>query len=101
MAHIARSVEVDAPVDTIHKEWLRFEERPRCAAHALHDNLKWRAEVLTLEPIPRGTRITLKLEYDPCEGAAALPRRLEAVLQSFTAFFERTRAPVAAQAQPA
>ncbi len=88
MAHIARSVDVDAPVDTVHQEWLRFEDLPRCAVHAIVTNVRWRAEVLTFQPLPAGTRITLKIEYDPGAADAALPRRLEAVLQSFTAFFE-------------
>jgi hypothetical protein len=88
VTHIARSIEVDAPVDTIHQEWLRFEDLPRCAAHSLVANVRWRAEVLTLEPTRAGTRITLKIEYDPSGGDAGLPCRLETVLQSFKSFFE-------------
>jgi hypothetical protein len=92
LAQIERSVNVDAPVDTVHEEWLRFEDRPSCAVHALVSSVRWRAEVLTLEPRPDGTRITLKIEYDPGGADAGLPRRLEGVLQSFTSFFERRHA---------
>src|SRR5512138_2969938 len=89
VAHIARSIDVDAPPDTVHREWLRFEDVPSCPAHALVTNVRWRAEVLTLEPTPRGTRITLKVEYDPAEGDAGLPGRLDTVLRSFRSFFGR------------
>lgn len=91
MAHIARSIEVDAPVDTIHDEWQRFEELPRCAAHTLTANVKWRAEVLTLQPTPAGTRITLKLEYEASGGDPRLSCRLEALLESFTRFVAARR----------
>ncbi len=101
MAQIARAVEVSAPVDVIHQQWERFEMLPRCAAHSLTVNVKWRAEVLTLEPIESGTRITLKIEYEPGGVEAALPCRMDAVLQSFVRFLELRRAcPLAAQ-QPA
>jgi hypothetical protein len=88
---IARAVEVNAPVETIEEQWQRFEDLPRCAAHTLTVNVKWRAEVLTFEPIRTGTRITLKVEYEPGAGEAVLPSRLDAVLQSFVAFLELGR----------
>ena len=91
MAHITRSIELDAPVDTIHEQWLRFEALPRCAVHSMVANVRWRAEVLTFEPKGNGTRITLKIEYDPTADDEVLSRRLDGVLQSFTAFFERQR----------
>ncbi len=92
MAQIARAVEVSAPVEIIQAQWERFEGLPRCAVHSLVANVKWRAEVLTFEPIRTGTRISLKIEYEPggCDGALA--RRLETVLQSFLSFLEPTRA---------
>ncbi len=98
MAHITRSVDVDAPVDTVQEEWQRFEDLPRCAAHTLTANVRWRAEVLTLQPTLAGTRITVKIEYEPSGADAGLSCRLEAVLQSFTRFFEARRGrPVLAQ----
>jgi hypothetical protein len=95
--HVARSIEVDAPVETIHQEWLRFESLPRCAAHSLVANVRWRAEVLTLEPTRTGTRITLKIEYEPCGTEAALPCRLETLLRSFVSFLELRERAMAAQ----
>ncbi len=98
MAQIARAVEVDAPVDLIHQQWERFEELPRCAAHSLVANVRWRAEVLTFEPIDAGTRITLKIEYEPGGVEAALPCRIDAVLRSFVTFLElRRQCPLVAQ----
>ncbi len=97
MPQIARAVEVNAPVDVIHQQWEYFENLPRCAAHSLVANVRWRAEVLTLEPIDTGTRITLKIEYEPGGVEAALPCRLDAVLQSFVRFLElRRQCPLAA-----
>jgi hypothetical protein len=99
VAHIARSVDVDAPVDRVHEEWLRFEDLPRCPAHTVSGNVRWRAEVLTFQPMPSGTRVTLKIEYDPGGADAGLPRRLEGVLRSFSAFLGARRA--GAEAHPA
>jgi hypothetical protein len=92
MAQIARAVEVAAPVEVIQRQWERFEGLPRCAVHSLVANVKWRAEVLTFEPIRTGTRISLKIEYEPGGCDAALPRRLESVLQGFLAFLDPSRA---------
>lgn len=100
MAQVKRSIELDAPVDTIHAQWLRFEALPRCPVHSLAANVRWRAEVLTLEPLEKGTRVTLKLEYDPGGDDAKLALRLEAALQAFRAFFERVRQP-AMESHPA
>ncbi len=99
MAQIARTVEVDAPVETIEEQWQRWEGLPRCAAHSLTANVRWRAEVLTFEPIRTGTRITLKVEYEPGGAEAGLPCRIDAALQSFVSFLQLRRAcPLAAQA---
>ncbi len=100
MAQIARAVEVDAPVETIQRQWERFEELPRSAIHSLTANVKWRAEVLTFEPIRTGTRISLKIEFEPGGGDAALPRRIDSVLQSFVSVLGPGRERVAA-AEPA
>ncbi len=91
MAQIARAVDVNAPVEVIQAQWERFEELPRCAVHSLTENVKWRAEVLTFEPLRVGTRISLKIEYEPGESDGVLPRRLESVLASFVAFVEPGR----------
>ncbi len=99
MAQIARAVEVDVPVAVIEEQWQRFEGLPRCPAHSLTANVKWRAEVLTFEPIDTGTRITLKVEYQPGGAEAGLPCRIDAVLQSFVSFLElRPACPLEAQA---
>ncbi len=100
MAQVARAVEVSAPVETIERQWERFESLPRCPAHGVVANVKWRAEVLTFEPIATGTRITLKIEYAPGGGEAALPRRVDAALQAFLSFLGLARADASA-AQPA
>lgn len=100
MAQIATTVEVDAPVDMIERQWERFEGLPCCAVHSLVADVKWRAEVLTFEPVRTGTRITLKIEYQPGGAEAALPCRMRSVLQSFVSFVEVGRARAAA-AQPA
>ncbi len=91
MAQVTRAVEVNAPVETIQRQWECFESLPRCAAHCVVANVKWRAEVLTFEPIKAGTRITLKIEYEPGGCEAALPRRIDAALQSFVSFFQMGR----------
>jgi hypothetical protein len=89
MAQVIRSIEVDAPVDAVHAEWLRFEELPRCAAHTLTAGLRWRAEVVTFEPIGPRTRVKLRVEYEPTGAEATLPLRMETVLQAFAYFRER------------
>ncbi len=91
MPHVTRSIELDAPVDTIHQQWLRWEQLPRCAAHSMVGQVRWRAEVLTFEPLDAGTRITLRIDYDAGTADAGLPRRIEGVLQSFVMFFEWRR----------
>jgi hypothetical protein len=97
---IARAVEVNAPVEIIEQQWQSFEDLPRCAAHSLTVNVKWRAEVLTFEPIGAGTRITLKVEYEPGGAESGLPSRIDAVLHGFVSFLERRRG-AAMAAQPA
>lgn len=90
MAHITRTIELDGAVDAVHEEWLRFEELPHCAAHSVTAGVRWRAETLTFEPLGVRTRVKLRVEYEPTGDAdAALPRRVEAVLQAFTMFRAR------------
>lgn len=91
MAQVARAVEVNAPVEVIEAQWQRFESLPQCAARSLVEDVRWRAEVLTFEPIRAGTRITLKVEFAPGGAEARLPHRIEATLQGFVAYLERGR----------
>ncbi len=98
MAQVERAVEVNAPVETIERRWERFEALPCCAVHGVVANVKWRAEVLTFEPIESGTRIKLKIEYEPGGCEAALPSRIDAALASFVAFLSAGRAAAPAQA---
>lgn len=89
MAHIARSIEVDAHVDDVHARWLRFEALPASGYSGIVGKVRWRAEVLTFEPLPAGTRVTVKIEFDPAHGDPALAGRVERLLERFSAFVER------------
>ncbi len=91
MAHIQRSIEVDAPVDGVHAQWLRFEGTAESGYAGLVGKARWRAEVLTFEPIAAGTRVTLKIEFDPAGGDPALAGRLDRLLARFSAFLEGGR----------
>lgn len=93
MAHITRAIELDGPADAVHEQWLRFEECPHRAASSVTAGVRWRAEVLTLEPLGMRTRVKLRVEYEPTgDGDEVLRRRVEAVLQAFTMFRGRERA---------
>lgn len=97
MAHVARSIEVDEPVDAIYEQWTVFEGLPRCAVIEAEAGVHWRAEVLTFEPKGSRTRITLRINYDPTRRDDGLSHRVEAALESFKSFLEeradpRTRA---------
>jgi hypothetical protein len=96
VAHIARSIELDAQVDSVHAQWLRFEELPASGVPGLTEKIRWRAEVLTFEPTAKGTRVTVKIEFDPTGGDPGLARRVEAVLQRFLAFLATSPEPQAA-----
>ncbi len=91
MAQVKRTIELHEPVDTVHEQWTRFEGLPCYHAHQLVAQVRWRAEVLTLEPMDQGTRLTLRIEYegDPAQGDGGLSGRMERVLRSFAAFMER------------
>lgn len=86
MAHIKRTIEVNAPVDSVHEQWLRFEAMPASGYAGLVSRVRWRAEVLTFEPIPSGTRVILKIEFDPAAADPALEARMDRVLQRFARF---------------
>lgn len=89
---------MNAPVETIERRWERWEALPCSAVHAVVANVKWRAEVLTFEPIASGTRIKLKIEYEPGGCEAALPGRIDAALEGFVAFLASGRGAAQAQA---
>ncbi len=56
--------------------WTEFERSPRYAVGQAVARVRWRAEVLTLEPRGDGTRLTLRIDHEgsaptrPCRGAA-------------------------------
>jgi uncharacterized membrane protein len=134
MAHIEKSIEVNAPLRTVYNQWTQFEEFPRFmegvkSVKQIDDtHLHWHAEIagkdkewdaLITEQVPDsiiawrsvagaenagrveflpagdGTRITLKLTYDP-EGAiekigdmvGVVSRRVEGDLKRFKDFIE-------------
>ena len=96
MAHIEKTVEIGRPVAAVYRQWAECEEFPRFLdglkeMGLAETHLRWRAEVLTFEPLRVGTRISLKIEYEPGECDVVLPRRLESVLASFVAFLEPGR----------
>jgi uncharacterized membrane protein len=92
VAHVARSIEVEEPVQALYEQWMRFEELPRCAEHSLDAHVRWRAEVLTFEPKGSCTRVTLRIEYDPSRPDPALPARVERTLEGFRAFVAESAA---------
>ncbi len=88
MSHIAKCIEVDEPVASVHEQWSEFEQFPQLAIHQEAEaRLSWRAEVLTLEPLgPETTRVTLRIEYDPPGDARAVSRSVEGALERFRDF---------------
>ncbi len=86
MAHITRSIELPEPVGVVQERWTEYERSSRCAVAAVEARLRWRAEVLTFEPLAGGTRLTLRISFDPGPGDAAVIGRLEGVLEGFRAF---------------
>jgi hypothetical protein len=99
---VTRTIELHEPVDTIHEQWTTFEGLPSYHAHQLVAGVQWRAEVLTLEPMERGTRLTLRIEYvpDPVRGDGGLAARMERVLRSFASFVAMQTAGASAPAAP-
>lgn len=102
MPKVTRTIQLHVPVDTVHQQWTRFEGLPSYLAHQMVAKVRWRAEVLTLEPNEQGTRLTLRVEYDrdPVHGDGGLASRMERVLRSFVSFMERQSAQVSAPAAP-
>ncbi len=91
MSKVTRTIQLHVPVDTVHQQWTRFEGLPSYLAHQMVAKVRWRAEVLTLEPNEQGTRLTLRVDYepDPVHGDGGLAIRMERVLRSFKSFLDR------------
>jgi uncharacterized membrane protein len=102
LARISRSIEVDEPVGTITEQWNEFERTPRYVARGAVSRVRWRAEVLTFEPTGDGTRVTLRIDYEPSAGDAALSRSVELALEAFRHFLaERSAGGASWRAGPA
>lgn len=86
MAHITRSIELPEPVAVVSEWWTEFERSPRCAVGAMEARVRWRREVLTLEPRGEGTRLTLRIDYEPAMTDPALAPGVEGVLDGFRSF---------------
>lgn len=86
MARISRSILLPEPVGTICELWTEFERTPRCAVDVVEARLRWRAEVLTFEPDGDGTRVTLRIDFEPHGSDAWLPHGIEGTLEGFRSF---------------
>jgi hypothetical protein len=92
VAHITRSIELTDPVGVVSERWTEFE-RTRREVEEAEARVRWRAEVLTFEPTGDGTRVTLRVDYDPSGGDAGLSRCLERALEAFRAFLAERFSP--------
>lgn len=88
MMRIAQSIEVTEPVSVAYEQWMRFEQVPVPAVDEIEAHLRWRSEVLTFEPRGEGTRVTLRIDYEPSESDGELTARLRGALEDFRAFLE-------------
>ncbi len=86
MAHITRSIELAEAVGAIAEQWTIFEGTPRYLVGEAVARVRWRAEVLTFEPNDTGTRVTLRIDYDPSDGDAGLSLRVQDALEDFRSF---------------
>jgi hypothetical protein len=86
VAHITRSIELAEPVSLVSERWSEFEKTPHYAVGEAQARVRWRAEVLTFEPTGDGTRVTLRVDYDPSAGDAGLSRSIERALEEFRTF---------------
>jgi hypothetical protein len=86
LAHITRSIELPEPVAVVSECWTEFERSSRCAVGVMEARVRWRREVLTLEPRGDGTRLTLRIDYEPALADPALAPGLEGVLEGFRSF---------------
>ena len=97
MAHITRSIEIPEPVGVISEQWTAFERSPAYAVDQAESRVRWRAEVLTFEPLGDTTRVTLRIDYDPTARDAWLPEVIEGTLEDFQAFLAKRTGRQAAQ----
>ncbi len=88
MAHFARSIELDDPVGLIYEQWIRFEELAPSAVGDAEPHIRWRAEVLSFEPRGAGTRVTLRVEFDPVRDDTGVRLRVERALERFKLYVE-------------
>lgn len=95
MAHVIRSIELAQPVALVSERWTEFEKTPTYAVAEAQARVRWRAEVLTFEPLPDGTRVTLRIDYDPSAADAGLSGCVEHALEAFRSFLAERFAPAA------
>jgi hypothetical protein len=96
VAHITKTIEIAEPVGVVTERWTEFEKTERCDVEAAKARVRWRAEVLTFEPAGDGTRVTLRVDYDPAGGgASALSRSIERALEAFRSFLAERFSPAA------
>ena len=98
MAYIEKSVEIGKPVAAVYRHWAECEEFPRfldgLKELGVSDaHLRWRAEVLTFAPRGKGTRVTLRIDYDAIganveRALQSVSRRLQRDLELFRSFAE-------------
>jgi hypothetical protein len=98
VAHITRTIELAEPVGVVSERWNEFERTQRCEVEQAKARVRWRAEVLTFEPRGDGTRVTLRVDYDPAMGDAGLSRSIERALDAFRSFLAEQFSPAAWQA---
>lgn len=92
MERVTRSIELAESAGTIAEQWWAFERTPRYLLGVALARLRWRAEVLTFEPIGAGTRVTLRIDYEPSGGDAGLSARIDSALEDFRVFLAECRA---------
>jgi hypothetical protein len=100
VAHITRTIELAEPVGVVSERWNDFEKTQRCEVEQAKARVRWRAEVLTFEPKGDGTRVTLRVDYEPGAGDAglSLTRSIERALEAFRSFLAEQFSPAAWQA---
>ncbi len=103
MAHIEKTVEIGRPVAAVYRHWAECEEFPRFLdglkeMGLAETHLRWRAEVLTFAPKGKGTRLTLRIDYDAIganveRALESVSRRVQRDLELFRSFAEGSGGP--------